>query len=56
MLTRCRVQITGFVGIFFPFSRLTDGLMAGGGCILFSLYIVRSDFEVNLLVELTGCE
>lgn len=32
--------MTGIVGIFLPFSRVTDMLMAGAGCVLFSLYIV----------------
>ncbi|KAL8292288.1 hypothetical protein RQP46_001754 [Phenoliferia psychrophenolica] len=40
--------ITGFVGIFLPFNRITDMLMAGGGCILFSLYIV---YDTHLLLR-----
>jgi len=32
--------ITGLVGIFFPFSKTMDAIYAGGGCLIFSGYIL----------------
>ncbi|KAK4706041.1 protein lifeguard, partial [Phenoliferia sp. Uapishka_3] len=40
--------LTGIVGIFLPFNRVTDMLMAGAGCLLFSLYIV---FDTHMLLN-----
>jgi len=38
---------TGFVGIFLPFSRTFDLLMAIGGCLIFSGYIVYDTYLIN---------
>ncbi len=40
--------VTGVVSLFFPFSQFVDTLMAGAGCLLFSLYIV---FDTHQLIN-----
>jgi FtsH-binding integral membrane protein len=39
--------VTGFVGVFLPFSRTFDLIMAIGGCLLFSGYIVYDTYMIN---------
>jgi len=39
--------VTGFVGIFFPFSRTLDAFIAGGGCILFCGYILYDTWLIE---------
>ena len=34
--------VTGLVSLFFPFNKFTDTLLAGAGCLLFSLYSKES--------------
>jgi protein lifeguard len=38
---------TGFVAIFLPFSRTLDLIMAIGGCLIFSGYIVYDTYLIN---------
>ncbi|KAM0754910.1 hypothetical protein T439DRAFT_283945 [Meredithblackwellia eburnea MCA 4105] len=40
--------MTGLVGLFIPYSRTMDMFIAGGGCLLFSLYIV---FDTHMLLN-----
>ena len=39
--------MTGFVGIFIPFSKTMDLIYAAGGCLLFSGYIVYDTHIIN---------
>ncbi|KAK7692489.1 hypothetical protein QCA50_004114 [Cerrena zonata] len=39
--------MTGFVGVFMPFSRTMDMIFAAGGCLLFSGYIVYDTYNIN---------
>jgi len=39
--------MTGLVGIFIPFGKTMDLLMAIGGCLLFSGYIVYDTYIIN---------
>lgn len=39
--------MTGFVGIFIPFSRTMDIIFACGGCLIFSGYIVYDTYIIN---------
>ncbi|KAF8973036.1 UPF0005-domain-containing protein [Flammula alnicola] len=39
--------VTGFVGIFLPFSRTMDIIIAIGGCLIFSGYIVYDTYLIN---------
>lgn len=39
--------MTGFVGIFMPFSKTMDMIFAAGGCLLFSGYIVYDTYIIN---------
>ncbi|KAJ3576755.1 hypothetical protein NP233_g198 [Leucocoprinus birnbaumii] len=39
--------MTGFVGMIFPFGRTTDLVIAVGGCLLFSGYIVFDTYNIN---------
>ena len=39
--------MTGLVGVFIPFSRTFDLIMAIGGCLLFSGYIVYDTYTIN---------
>lgn len=39
--------MTGFVGMFFQWSRTTDLIFAAGGCLLFSGYIVYDTYTIN---------
>ncbi|KAF4598069.1 hypothetical protein EYR38_006463 [Pleurotus pulmonarius] len=39
--------MTGFVGMFFQWSRTTDLIFAAGGCLIFSGYIVYDTYTIN---------
>lgn len=39
--------MTGLVGIFVPFGHTMDLVYAGGGCLLFSGYIVYDTYNIN---------
>lgn len=39
--------MTGFIGIIFPFGRTMDLVMAIGGCLIFSGYIVYDTYTIN---------
>lgn len=39
--------MTGLVGIFIPFSKTMDLIMAIGGCLIFSGYIVYDTYIIN---------
>jgi FtsH-binding integral membrane protein len=39
--------VTGLVGVFLPFSRTFDLIMAIGGCLIFSGYIVYDTYMIN---------
>jgi len=39
--------MTGFVGVFIPFSRTMDLIFAIGGCLIFSGYIVYDTYLIN---------
>ena len=39
--------MTGLVAMFFPFSRTMDLVMAIGGCLLFSGYVVYDTYTIN---------
>ncbi|KAJ3487406.1 hypothetical protein NLI96_g3550 [Meripilus lineatus] len=41
------LMMTGFIGIFIPFSKTFDLIMAIGGCLLFSGYIVYDTHVIN---------
>jgi len=41
------LMMTGVVGIFIPFGRTMDMVYAGGGCLLFSGYIVYDTYNIN---------
>jgi FtsH-binding integral membrane protein len=39
--------MTGFVGVFIPFGKTMDLIMAIGGCLLFSGYVVYDTYIIN---------
>lgn len=39
--------MTGLIGIFIPFSRTMDMIYAGGGCLLFSGYVVFDTYMIT---------
>ncbi|CCL98655.1 uncharacterized protein FIBRA_00657 [Fibroporia radiculosa] len=41
------LMMTGLVGIFIPFGRTMDIVIAGGGCILFSGYIIYDTYMIT---------
>lgn len=41
------IGMTGLVGIFIPFSKTMDLIMAIGGCLIFSGYIVYDTYIIN---------
>jgi FtsH-binding integral membrane protein len=41
------LMMTGFVGIFLPFSRTMDLIFAIGGCLIFSGYVVYDTYIIN---------
>ncbi|TCD62032.1 hypothetical protein EIP91_007550 [Steccherinum ochraceum] len=41
------LMMTGVVGIFVPFGKTMDLVYAGGGCLLFSGYIVYDTYNIN---------
>ncbi|KZT66348.1 UPF0005-domain-containing protein [Daedalea quercina L-15889] len=41
------LMMTGLVGIFIPFSRTMDMIYAGGGCLLFSGYVVFDTYMIT---------
>lgn len=43
-----RLQFTGIVGLFIPYSKTTDMIIAGAGVLLFSAYIV---FDTHVLLN-----
>ncbi|TFK70571.1 hypothetical protein BDN72DRAFT_766309 [Pluteus cervinus] len=41
------LMMTGFVGVFIPFGKTMDLLMAIGGCLVFSGYVVYDTYVIN---------
>ena len=41
------VVMTGLIGIFIPFSRTMDMIYAGGGCLIFSGYVVFDTYMIT---------
>lgn len=39
--------MTGIVGFFIPFSHTMDLIYAGGGCLIFSGYIIYDTYNIN---------